>query len=213
MVKILDYEFDNSELLEQALTHSSFSNVNYERLEFLGDSILDFVVADILFKNKKLKEDELTRTRSNIVSEESLSVVFDSLNLEQYVKIGKSCNKITRAMKCDMYESVTATIYLTYGLDACIDFISKTLNFSSGDEKDYKTKFQEYAQKYKKEFYYKLDKTTGPAHDLTFYVSLYLDNVCVATASSNSKSSAEKLCAKLVLNKLINKEKQWILRR
>jgi len=206
MIKVLNYEIEDCPIIEEALTHSSFSSVNYERLEFLGDSILDFVVASILFKRENLNEDELTRSRANIVDEEALSIAFDKLNLAQYVRLGKACTKITRAMKCDMYESVTASIYLLYGLDECITFIKKTLNFEPDDHKDYKTAFQEYAQKYKKSFNYNLDKTEGPAHDLSFYVSLYIEGEHISSAVASSKVAAEKLCAKQALEKFKDKE-------
>ena len=99
MNNIGGYAFKNLNMLTEALTHSSFSSKNYERLEFLGDSILDFLVADILYVNKNYKEAELTRARANIVSEESLSKVFDTLKIEDRVKLGKSCRQITKAIK------------------------------------------------------------------------------------------------------------------
>ena len=123
MTKIGGYEFKTS-LIDTAFTHSSKSAENYERLEFLGDSILDFLIADILYKNNNLKEDELTRSRANIVSEENLSKVFDSLNLQKMVKLGKSLKVVTKAIKCDVLESVIATIYLESGLNACQKFNS-----------------------------------------------------------------------------------------
>lgn len=195
------YEFKNQKTLSQALSHSSFSSQNYERLEFLGDSILDFLIADILYANKKLKEDELTRARANIVSEESLCKVFDKLNLKEFVKLGKSCKILTKAIKGDIVESIVATIYLESGLNACKEFIKNNFDMSVNQNKDYKTAFQEFAQKFKHKFEYTLDKTEGPAHNLVFYVSLYVNGEVVASAVAKSKADGEKECAKKALEK------------
>lgn len=205
MISIGGYCF-KSNYINTALTHSSFSSNNYERLEFLGDSILDFLIADILFKSESYKEDELTRARASIVSEESLSVVFDSLNIGKMVKIGKSCPCVTRAIKCDIVESIVASIYLESGLEACKTFIINNFNLHASEQKDYKSLFQEYAQKNKLQFEYKLEKTDGPAHNLTFYINLNVNNQTIASASAKSKAEAEKLCAKIALKNLDNKE-------
>ncbi len=202
MNKIGNYTFTNSDLLNMALTHSSYSENNYERLEFLGDSILDFLIADILYKDNKLKEAKLTRARANIVSEEALSVVFDTLNISDMVKLGKSCTNITRAIKADVIESLIAVIYLESGLNACVKFINDNFDLKVKDYKDYKTQFQEYAQKNKLKYEYKLIKTEGPAHNLLFYIELVVNNVPVSNACAKSKVEAEKECARLALIKL-----------
>lgn len=201
MISIGGYNF-KSNLIQTALTHASFSSANYERLEFLGDAILDFLIADILFKNNKFSEQELTRARSNLVSEESLCIVFDKLNLSNQVKLGKSCKNITKAMKGDFIESIIATIYLEEGLNACIEFIYNNFELLPNNIKDYKTQFQEFAQKYKYNYEYKLEKTEGPAHALTFYISLYVNNKIISTASATNKLEAEKECAKQALELL-----------
>lgn len=212
MISIGGYTF-KSDIINSALTHSSYSSSNYERLEFLGDSILDFLIADILYKSKNYKEDELTRGRASIVSEDNLSIVFDKLNIEHMVKLGKSCPQVTKAIKCDIVESIVASIYLESGLEVCKKFVMDNLCLNVSQEKDYKTKFQEYAQKNKLSFVYELEKTEGPAHDLTFYVSLYVNNELTASANGKSKSDAEKKCAKNALIILQNKENLWILKK
>ena len=135
-----------TDLIKTALTHSSFSSKNYERLEFLGDSILDFLIADILYKNSKYKEDQLTRARAFVVSEENLSQIFDKLNISPMVKLGKSCKEITKAIKCDIVESIVACIYWESGLEACNLFIIENFDINAKEQKDYKTQFQEFAQ-------------------------------------------------------------------
>lgn len=200
MISIGGYSFKTNQI-QKALTHSSFSENNYERLEFLGDSILDFLIADILYMSENFAEDELTRSRANIVSESSLCKVFDKLNIEYLVKLGKSCPNITKAIKCDIVEAIIACIYLESGLDECKKFILSNFNLSPNEQKDYKTQFQEFAQKNKYLFEYKLLKTTGPDHDLTFFVSLNVNGQEVSTASAKSKAEAQKLCAKIALEK------------
>lgn len=201
MISVGGYTF-KSNLINTALTHSSYSKKNYEKLEFLGDSILDFLIADILYKSENFKEDELTRARASIVSEDNLSMVFDGLNLENMVRLGKSCHCVTKAIKCDVVESIIACIYLESGLSACTDFINNNFNLKVSEKKDYKTQFQEYAQKNKLNFYYQVDKTEGPAHNLIFYVSLIADNKIIASSFAKSKIQAEKNCAKIALNNL-----------
>ena len=196
------YEFKNQKMLEMALTHSSYGSKNYERLEFLGDSILDFLVADILYENKNLKEDELTRARANIVSEENLCLVFDNLNINNLVKLGKSCKTISKAIKGDIIESIIATIYIESGIISCKQFILNNFDLHVRQNKDYKTAFQEFAQKYKYSFNYVLEKTDGPAHKLMFYISLYVNENKVSSGVASSKLEAEKECAKIALEKL-----------
>ena len=199
MDKIGGYQFKNHQMLSWAFTHRSFSKNNYERLEFLGDSILDFLVAEILYSNNNLSESSLTRKRANIVNENSLSFAFDNLNLQKYVKLGKSCPEVTKAIKCDVFESIVACVYLEAGLDVCKQFIKDNLNFSIEDEKDEKSLFQEYAQKNKLQFEYVLDKTDGPAHHLKFFMSLVVNGKNIASANAHSKIEAEKKCAKIAL--------------
>lgn len=201
MISIGGYTF-KTKIINQALTHSSYSKNNYEKLEFLGDSILDFLVADIIFANKKFHEQELTRVRASLVSEENLSKVFDKLNIENIVKVGKSCKVITRAMKGDFIESILASIYLESGLNECKQFILNNFSLQLVDSKDFKSKLQEYAQKYKLEFKYEVNKTEGPAHALKFYIDLYINNEIVSSACATSKIDAEKECAKIALEKL-----------
>ena len=196
------YKFQNQKNLDMALTHSSYSSKNYERLEFLGDSILDFLVADILFQNMTLKEDELTRARANIVSEESLCLVFDKLKISQIVKLGKSCKEISKAIKGDIVESIIAAIYLESGITACTKFVTDNFDLHIRQNKDYKTAFQEFAQKFKHTYEYVLEKTEGPAHKLVFYISLYINGEKISHAFASSKMEAEKECAKIALEKL-----------
>ena len=109
----INYNFKDKKLLERALTHSSKSELNYERLEFLGDSILDFLVGEYFFKNCRDDEGKLTVLRSHYVSENNLAKLFDKLNLSGEVKLGKSYQgEISKAIKADVIEALIAGIYL-----------------------------------------------------------------------------------------------------
>ena len=200
MISIGDFELNNEQLLNCAFTHRSCSKNNYERLEFLGDSILDFLVADILFGDSQLNESSLTRLRSNIVSEQSLANTFDELDLLKYVKLGKSCPEITKSIKGDIVESLIACIYLEHGLESCKNFIKHYINFNIDDIKDEKSLFQEYAQKNKLNFEYVLTKTEGTAHHLMFYISLVVNGKVISSAQGHNKTEAEKKCAKIALD-------------
>ena len=199
MNSIGGYTFKTKDLIETALTHTSFSKNNYERLEFLGDSILDFLVAKVLYKKTNLKESELTRARASLVSEDYLCKIFDALNIKEFVNLGKSCKNITKAIKADIIESIVAVIYLESGINACEKFIKANFDLNANQNKDYKTLFQEYAQSKKIEYSYVLNKTEGPAHALVFYIDLFVAGKKISSASANSKTNAEKKCAKSAL--------------
>ena len=113
LANALGYEFKNKDLLSRALTHSSFSKENYERLEFLGDGILDFIVGDYLFRQSQQDEGQLTVLRSHFVSENNLCKIFDSLQIEKFVITGKSYQgSLSKAIKADIVEAIIAAIYL-----------------------------------------------------------------------------------------------------
>ena len=146
--RVKDYTFKNPKLLERALTHSSYSKENYERLEFLGDSILDFIVGDFLYERVEDGEGKLSKLRASFVSEQYLHKIFDELNISKYVKLGKSYKtELTKAVKADIFEAIVASIYLDGGLDEAKKFIVSTLklgNYKTIKNLDYKSQIQEY---------------------------------------------------------------------
>ena len=124
----LGVTFKNRKLINEALTHPSKSKNNYQRLEFLGDSILDFLVGEYLFLNCDKNEGDLTVLRSHYVSEEYLAECFDRLDISNELILGKSLqNKVTRAIKGDVIEAIIAVVYLENGLDFVRDFIINLL--------------------------------------------------------------------------------------
>lgn len=198
----LGYTFKNQDLLKRALTHSSKSEQNYERLEFLGDGILDFVVGEYLFKASKEDEGGLTVIRSHFVAENNLSKVFDELELEKHVELGKSYKgKISKAIKCDIVEAVIAGIYLDSDLATVTKFIEKTLRLDSFREiknDNYKSQLQELVQA---NFKCKMHYETSPC-DEGFVSEFYMDEDLIASGKGTTKIEAEQQAAKTSIQKL-----------
>lgn len=198
----LGYEFKDKSLLTRALTHCSKSAENYERLEYLGDSILDFVVGEYFFKNTDKAEGELTVLRSRFISEQYLSKVFDELNLENEVIVGKSYKgAISKAIKCDVIEAIIAGIYLESGLDEAKKFIIEKLNlanYESVADTNFKSRLQELIQaNFKCKMTYKTEKI-----DDKFISKFYMDDDEIAMGEGLSKIEAEQNCARVVINLL-----------
>lgn len=192
----LGYHFKDGKLCDRALTHASKSTENYERLEFLGDSILDFLVGEYLFKASSEGEGFLTVTRSHFVSENYLSQIFDKLNLQEDIKLGKSMkNSVPKAVKADVIESIIAAIYLDGGLAQARKFILKNFQletFKSIENDNYKSRLQELVQAgFKCAIKYVTQKVEGG-----YEASFYMDEDKISTAFGEDKLSAEQACAK-----------------
>ena len=216
---ILGIEFNNKGVLITALTHSSYANqfkdVKYnERLEFLGDSVLQLCITQYLFNNYKDKsEGELTKIRSLIVCENSLYEVAKKLNLGVFIRMSKG-EESTRgrertSIQADCLEAIIAAIYLDKGLDVANDFIFKY--FAEIIEKaikheiilDFKTKLQEILQKNGEvEIRYELDKYEGPPHRRKFFTTVIIDNKVMGNGYGYSKKESEQCAAKEALRLL-----------
>lgn len=198
----IGFKFKNRKLINAALTHPSKSKENYQRLEFLGDSILDFLVGEYLFKNSDKNEGDLTVLRSHFVSEEYLSECFDRLQIEDELFLGKSLkNKVTRAIKGDVFEAIVGAIYLEFGLDYARNFIIKNLqleNFNNVEDTNYKSQLQELVQaNFKCTMKYETEKEGE-----IFVAKFFMDEDLIATGYGKDKLSAEQNCAFVALNKL-----------
>ena len=200
--KTIEINVQNVELFSRAFTHSSKSEINYERLEFLGDGILDFVVGEYLFLYCNAQEGKLTVLRSHYVSESNLCKIFDLLNLGQFVMVGKSYQgQISKAVKADVVEAVIAAIYLECGLEKTKEFIYKNFdlkNFESVVDDNYKSKLQELVQSgFKCHMQYK----TQPS-DQGFESTFFMDEDAISTGEGKSKIEAEQNAAKAAIEKL-----------
>lgn len=204
-------DINNKTLLNEALTHSSYSNEhkginNYERLEFLGDAVLELIISEYLYNNYNLKEGEMTKVRASFVCEKALDKYSSDIGLHKYIKVGMGqINNINEAIVADVFESVLAVIYLEKGFTTAKEYIYKIVvpyiesnyDFLS----DYKTKLQELVQTDKKSLTYEVVKETGEAHNKTFYIEVKINDIVYGKGSGRSKKEAEQNAARDALNK------------
>lgn len=217
--KNLKINFNNKRIIQTAFTHSSyakqFKESQYnERLEFLGDSVLQLTITEYLFSNYKNKlEGELTRLRSLIVCENSLYNVARKLEISDFIMMSKG-EELTGgrdriSIQADAVEAIIAAIYLDKGLEVAKEFILTNFNDiikKAIDNKiilDFKTKLQEYLQKDGDiDINYELYKHEGPPHRRKFFVNLYVEGKLLGSGEGYSKKEAEQNAAKEALVKL-----------
>ena len=214
--KILDYKFKDSELLNEALTHSSIKKnikhkkvFNYERLEFLGDRILGFIISDLIFKKfPNFQEGELSILFQKYTNTKFLSNIAISLDLNKFVIVqkGDSLEKKESIMS-DLIESLIAAIYIDSNLDNARLFVkNKILNkfkFENVIDKHPKTLLQEYSLKYFKVIpVYSIEKKSGPDHEPEFKVSVSINSTNYADGIGLSTQKAQENAAKNLLKKL-----------
>ena len=205
---IIGYKFKNPELLEIALTHTSYANESRtpvkhnERLEFLGDSVLQIVSADYLFHAYADRpEGDLTRIRASLVSESALFQFAQEIDLGEYLRLGRGeerCGGRTRA-----------ALYLDGGMEVARKFILPFITEGKHAEADYKTRLQEIVQQNPEErLSYVVESESGPDHDKHFVVAVRFNSDRVARGEGRSKKAAEQCAAKEALKLLgVIKEK------
>lgn len=207
----MGYTFQDSGLLENALTHSSYANEgkgrrpSNERLEFLGDSVLGFITADDLFRGEKGAEGELTKLRASLVCEKALSAYAHELHLGEYLLLGRgeklSGGADRPSILSDAFEAVIAAMYLDGGLEPVREFLLPFLKKELANQrrrkfKDYKTYLQEIVQQNPEErLEYVLTGESGPDHQKKFTVEVHLNSNVIGTGRGHSKKEAEQLAA------------------
>ena len=210
----------NKDLYLTAFSHSSYANEHrakqdYERLEFLGDAVVDLVIADYLYSNKKETEGEMTKVGASYVCENALYEYSMSLGLNKYIRVGhgeeKEGGKFKKAIVADIFEALTGAIYLDLGyatarrtvLNVIVPYIENpNITFFS----DYKSALQEYIQTTEKSLTYNLIKEEGPAHNREFTVEVVIDDIVYGEGVGSSKKEAEQEAAKVALEKLAIKK-------
>ncbi len=218
--KAIGYTYRDKELLKRALTHASYANEicknnlqSYERLEFLGDSILGFVTAEFLYRSFPNKlEGELTRIRADLVCEKNLSDVAEDLGVGAYLLLGhgeeQGGGRKRSGILCDVMESLIASVYLDGGFDAAKRLIEKhILPKIAIVEKihDYKTELQELVQRKKDQHLsYELLSESGPDHCKEFCVCVKLNGKVIGEGSGSSKKRAEQAAAAVALKRIEN---------
>jgi ribonuclease-3 len=219
--KHLGYIFKNKKLLYEALTHRSFSHENpdkadtcNERLEFLGDSVLGFVIVEYLFLSKsKFSESVMAKTKSYLVKESVLSEIASSISLGKYLKLGKgeeaTGGRTKSSLLADAIEAVLGAVYLDGGYKKAKELILTLFKekidtiLSSGEFYDFKTELQEKTQLLFSTIpEYKVIKQEGKEHKKIFTVEVYVAGEMFGTGCGKSKKEAETLAAKKGLLKL-----------
>lgn len=214
--KKINYKFNNKSLLTEALTHASYTHEASkkkakcnERLEFLGDAVLSIISAEYLYnKYPEAQEGELTKTRSSLVCTESLSDFARSINLGDYLVMGKGAmlrNDFERPTVLEnAFEAIIAAIYLDGGMEEAkkfvLPFLQKDISINRFPFKDYKSMFQIVIQQNPDEiFQYRLVDEYGPDHDKKYVVELYVNSNLVGKGTGTSKKNAEQAAAKQAL--------------
>ena len=213
----LGYRFRNPELLRTALTHSSYANEKhaeaaecYERLEFLGDSILGFTTAEFLYNYEpSLPEGVMTRLRAELVCEQSLHQVAQSLGLGTYMRLGRGEERTggreRPSILADMVEAVIAALYLDAGMERAQRFIHERLLDHADLSRehrsaDYKTQLQELVQqKADQHIQYRQTAESGPDHDKRFTFRVSVNGVDVGEGTGRTKKEAEQNAARRAL--------------
>lgn len=203
-------------LYKNAFSHSSYVNEHkvkndYERLEFLGDAVLDLVVADYLYTHYKETEGEMTKVRASYVCENANYCYATGLGLSKYILVGhgeqKEGGNFKKAIVADIFEALMGAIYIDLGFSTVRNVILKVIVPYIEDPNvtffsDYKSSLQEYVQTEQKSLEYRLINEEGPAHDKRFTVDVVIDDIVYGMGIGTSKKEAEQEAAKAALNKL-----------
>lgn len=196
----IGYQFKDESLLVRALTHTSFDKQNcYERLEFLGDSIVGYAVSDLLYHGDDVNEGEMTKTRASMVSKEPLAYLSDLLGFSKFCR-KRNCS-LSVKMKCDLYEAVTAAISLDGGMSAAVDYVKRTILLAPHASLDYKTKLKEYCEK-NKLTYHAPYTSSGRDDKKIFTVEVYVGGKSRGVGKGTSVLRAENEACRLALASL-----------
>ncbi len=205
----LDINPTNMNLYSAAVTHSSFTNENpsypdYERLEFLGDAVLEIIISEFLYKERHLEEGVMTRMRATYVCEEACATYAKEIGLEDDIRVG-SGEEVNQTILADVFEAFVAALYLDQGyeftrdfvLNIIIAYIDRGVDFLH----DYKSTLQEFVQTVKKSIIYEVIDEKGPAHNKTFTSIVKIDGIVMGKGTAGSKKASEQEAARDALSK------------
>lgn len=204
----IDYKFNNKNHLRLALTHSSYANEKHmaanaynERIEFLGDAVLELVTSEYLYKNySDMKEGDMSKLRASLVCEQSLSTSARSIDLGSFLLLGKgedaTNGRERNSILCDAFEALIGAIFLDGGYECAASFIRSYVLQDIDNRSMYadsKTYLQELSQaKFRKPVTYSVIDAKGPEHDKEFSVAAYIGNKKMAVGKGPSKKAASK---------------------
>jgi len=204
-------------LYEKAFIHTSYANEegveSYERLEYLGDAVLELIMSEYLYSNTEYEEGMMTKLRAHYVCESALYEYSIKLGLNEHIRLGKgesdSGGKFRKTIVADIFESFIGALFLDQGLDVVKKFMykhiiplieRKEIDFFS----DYKSILQELVQTDKRSLEYIIVEEKGPSHDKTFTIQVKIDNIIYGEGTAHSKKQAEQEAAKNALKKSQN---------
>lgn len=204
-------KFKNKKLLSVALTHSSYANEhkgceNYERLEFLGDAVLEVITSEYFYLHTDYKEGQMTKLRASYVCEKALATYAKEIGIDKEIKLGHGqMHNLNDTIIADVFEAVVGAIYLDQGFDVVknyidtiiVPYIKKNIDFNV----DYKTKLQELVQTGKKSLEYEIVNEYGEAHKKVFEVVVKIDDIIYGRGKGSSKKEAEQMAALDAYNK------------
>lgn len=204
-------KIENEELLLMALTHSSYSNehggANYERLEFLGDAVLQLITSEYFYKTLDYQEGELSKIRASFVCEEALAQYSKDVQIDKHIRVGNGqLRDVNDTIIADCFESVLGAIYLDQGFlvakKYCLEILEPYIKEHHIFFGDYKSKLQEMVQTDKKSLEYRLVKEEGPSHDKIFTFEVVIDGCVYGMGVGKSKKDAEQQAAADALKKV-----------
>lgn len=213
--EILGIHFNNKSLLTEALTHSSYGNEHNtpynERLEFLGDAVIELLMSQHLYLKSEISEGQMTKKRAQSVCEEALVKYAEKINLKEFILLGHgeelSNGRNRPAIIADCFEALFGAVYLDQGYFVAYELFEKLviphLNLLD-DIKDYKSTLQEYVQSFKNTISYELINEEGPAHDKTYTVKVLMDGITLGVGVGKTKKEAEQNAAKEALEKKVD---------
>lgn len=209
--KLIGIQFSNADNLKSAVSHSSYINEikinkwqDYERLEFLGDAVLEIVSSEYIFKKyPSLPEGELSRIRASLVCESSLAFTAKKMNLGDYILLGKgedlSGGRFRNSILSDVFEAIIGAVYLEFGFETAKDYINRILLSDISENQlfvDSKSRIQVYVQSQNNmSLEYKVVDETGPDHDKHFIVGLFINGEEISRGEGHNKKEAEQLAA------------------
>lgn len=205
---------NREDLYQKALTHTSYAYENniesYERLEYLGDAVLELLMSEYLYESTNFEEGVMTKMRSHYVCEDALYEYSLKLGLNEYLLLGngelETGGKFRKAIVADIFESFIGALYLDKGISTVREFIKENVikvieNNEISFFEDYKSKLQELVQTDKRSLQYIVVSEDGPAHNKTFTVEVKIDEIVYGKGSAHSKKEAEQLAAKDALSR------------
>ena len=208
----IEYTFRDAELLKLALTHSSYANEHHvecnERLEYLGDAVLQLCMSKYLYQKIHLDEGVLSKTRARSVCEEALNIYAEKINLRRYLLLGNgeehTGGRSRPAIVADAFEAMLGAILLDSDFEKVYEVFERIVVPYQDlvvQIKDYKSTFQEKVQADKRSLHYEIIREDGPANDRTYEAVVYMDELLMGRGIGKTKKEAEQNAAKEALNK------------